>query len=46
MGGEPTPDEFIKLVDTYVQEKPMPNAFFKDNKESVQDIAKKAVELA
>ena len=44
--GEPTPQEFVKLVDAYVKEKPMLNTFFKDNKEFIQGIAKKAVDLA
>lgn len=44
--GEPTPQEFVKLVDAYVQEKPMLNSFFKDNKKFIQDIVKKAVDLA
>jgi len=43
---EPTPQEFIKYVDTYVKEKPMLGAFFKDNPEFIQNIAKKAVDLA
>jgi hypothetical protein len=43
---EPTPEEFIKYVDTYVKEKPMLGAFFKDNPEFIQSIAKKAVDLA
>jgi hypothetical protein len=44
--GEATPEEFVKLVDAYVKEKPMLNTFFKDNKEFIQDMAKKTVELA
>lgn len=36
----------MKLVDTYIKEKPMLNTFFKDNREFIQDIAKKAVDLA
>jgi hypothetical protein len=43
---EPTPQEFIKYVDTYVNEKPMLGAFFKDNPKFIQNIAKKAVDLA
>lgn len=43
---EPTPEEFTKLVDTYVKEKPMLATFFKDNTEFIQDIAKRAVDLA
>ncbi|KAF2807333.1 uncharacterized protein BDZ99DRAFT_421356 [Mytilinidion resinicola] len=43
---EPTPQEFIKHVDTYVKDTPALEAFFKDNKEFMQDIAKKAVDLA
>ncbi|KAH7083760.1 hypothetical protein FB567DRAFT_630257 [Paraphoma chrysanthemicola] len=44
--GEPSPEEFVELVDTYVQEKPMLNHYFKNNKRFMQDIAAKAVELA
>jgi hypothetical protein len=44
--GEPTPEEFVKLIDAYVKETPMFNTFFKDNKEFIQDVAKKALDLA
>lgn len=43
---EPTPQEFIKHVDTYVKDTPALEAFFKDNKKFIQEIAKKAVDLA
>jgi hypothetical protein len=43
---EPTPEVFIKNVDSYVKKKPRLNAFFKDNKEFIQKLAKKAVDLA
>ncbi|RYP11085.1 hypothetical protein DL764_000243 [Monosporascus ibericus] len=43
---EPTPQEFIKHVDTYVKETPALEVFFKDNKEFIQDLAKKTVDLA
>ncbi|KAF2801990.1 uncharacterized protein BDZ99DRAFT_577208 [Mytilinidion resinicola] len=36
----------FKHVDTYVKDTPALEAFFKDNKEFMQDIAKKAVDLA
>ncbi len=43
---EPTPQEFVKHVDTYVKDTPALEAFFKDNKQFIQNIAKKTVDLA
>lgn len=43
---ELTPQKFIELVDAYVKKKPMMNTFFKDNKEFIQNMAKKLVDLA
>ncbi|KAE8449111.1 hypothetical protein EG329_008494 [Mollisiaceae sp. DMI_Dod_QoI] len=43
---EPTPQEFVKHVDTYVKDTPALEAFFKDNKQFMQNLAKKTVDLA
>jgi len=43
---EPTPEEFVKNVDTYVKDTPALEAFFKDDKMFMQNMAKKLVDLA
>lgn len=43
---EPTPQEFVKNVDTFVKDNPALNAFFKDRKDFIQDLAQKSVDLA
>jgi hypothetical protein len=43
---EPTSQEFVKNVDTYVKDNPALNAFFKDKKDFIQDLAQKSVDLA
>jgi hypothetical protein len=43
---EPTPEEFVKNVDTYVKDTPALEFFFKDDKKFMQNMAKKLVDLA
>jgi hypothetical protein len=43
---EPTPEEFVKVVDTYVKDSPVLETFFKNDKMFMQNMAKKMVDLA
>ncbi|KAI0101376.1 hypothetical protein GGR51DRAFT_530527 [Nemania sp. FL0031] len=43
---KPTPEQFVKNVDTYVKDSPVLNTFFKDKKDFIQDLARKSVDLS
>lgn len=43
---KPTPEQFVKNIDTFVKNDPVLNFFFKDKKDFIQVIAQKSVDLA
>ncbi|KAI1170930.1 hypothetical protein F4777DRAFT_567492 [Nemania sp. FL0916] len=44
--GTVSPEQFVKNIDTFVKDSPVLNAFFKNRKDFIQDLAKKSVALA
>lgn len=44
-GQQPGKDDFVKNVDNFVKENPVLERFFKDKKDFIQDLARKAADL-
>ncbi|KAI0798931.1 hypothetical protein GGR55DRAFT_684464 [Xylaria sp. FL0064] len=42
----PTPERFVKNVNTFVEDNPVLKTFFKDKKDFIQNLAQKSVDLA
>ncbi|KAI1346929.1 hypothetical protein F5Y01DRAFT_261316 [Xylaria sp. FL0043] len=42
----PTPEQFVKNVNTFVEDDPVLKTFFKDKKDFIQNLAQKSVDLA